>query len=73
MGSVTGSGRGIKQKMAKPFLDSETGITVVEDPINPGRLDCEIKLCPHHKFDSGQTRLIFEPVKLAMNLNLNET
>ena len=69
MNHTSGRNRGVEQKMLKPFLDEQTGFAVEEDMIDPGRYDCQIRLCPHHKFDSGRTRLEFEPV--SMNLQLN--
>ena len=58
--------------MVKPFLDENTGFFVFEDITDPGRYDCTIRLCPHHKYDNGRTRLIFEPVSLQMHVNSNE-
>lgn len=69
MEHASGRNRGVEQKMLKPFLDEHTDFSVVEDIIDPGRYDCRIRLCPHHKFDSGRTKLEFEPV--SMNLQLN--
>lgn len=68
----SGRNRGIEQKMVKPFLDENTGFFVFEDITDPGRYDCTIRLCPHHKYDNGRTRLVFEPVSLQMNVNSNE-
>jgi len=68
----SGRNRGLEQKMVKPFLDEQTGFFVYEDVTDPGRYDCTIRLCPHHKYDNGQTRLIFEPVSLQMQLNADE-
>lgn len=68
----SGRNRGIEQKMVKPFLDENTGFFVFEDVTDPGRYDCTIRLCPHHKYDNGRTRLIFEPVSLQMHVNSNE-
>ena len=68
----SGQNRGLEQKMIKPFFDEATGFFVYEDITDPGRYDCTIRLCPHHKYDSGRTRVIFEPVSLQMQLNSNE-
>jgi type VI secretion system protein ImpD len=68
----SGRNRGIEQKMIKPFLDENTGFFVYEDITDPGRYDCTIRLCPHHKYDNGRSRLIFEPVSLQMHVNSNE-
>jgi type VI secretion system protein ImpD len=68
----SGRNRGLEQKMIKPFLDEHTGFFVYEDITDPGRYDCTIRLCPHHKYDNGQTRLIFEPVSLQMQINSEE-
>ena len=69
---TSGRNRGIEQKRVKPFLDENTGFYVYEDVTDPGRYDCTIRLCPHHKYDNGRTRLIFEPVSLEMQVNSNE-
>ena len=68
----SGQNRGFEQKMVKPFFDEATGFFVYEDVTDPGRYDCTIRLCPHHKYDSGKTRVVFEPVTLQMQLNANE-
>ena len=68
----SGQNRGFEQKMIKPFFDEATGFFVYEDVTDPGRYDCTIRLCPHHKYDSGKTRVVFEPVTLQMQLNANE-
>ena len=68
----SGQNRGLEQKMIKPFFDEATGFFVYEDITDPGRYDCTIRLCPHHKYDSGRTRVVFEPVTLQMQLNSNE-
>ena len=68
----SGQNRGFEQKMIKPFFDEATGFFVYEDITDPGRYDCTVRLCPHHKYDSGRTRVIFEPVTLQMQLNANE-
>ena len=72
MEHTSGQNRGLEQKMVKPFFDENTGFFVYEDITDPGRYDCTIRLCPHHKYDSGRTRLIFEPVTMKMQLNANE-
>ncbi len=69
----SGRNRGLEQKMSKPFLDEHTGFFVYEDITDPGRYDCTIRLCPHHKYDNGQSRLIFEPVSLQMQINAEES
>ncbi|MEL7498853.1 MAG: type VI secretion system contractile sheath large subunit [Planctomycetota bacterium] len=68
----SGRNRGLEQKMIKPFLDEQTGFYVFEDVTDPGRYDCTIRLCPHHKYDNGNVRLVFEPVALRMQLNADE-
>lgn len=68
----SGRNRGLEQKMIKPFLDEQTGFFVFEDVTDPGRYDCTIRLCPHHKYDNGNIRLVFEPVALRMQLNSDE-
>ena len=68
----SGRNRGLEQKMIKPFLDEQTGFYVFEDVTDPGRYDCTIRLCPHHKYDNGNIRLVFEPVALRMQLNSDE-
>ena len=68
----SGQNRGFEQKMIKPFFDEATGFFVDEDVTDPGRYNCTVRLCPHHKYDSGRTRVIFEPVTLQMQLNANE-
>lgn len=65
----SGRNRGLEQKMIKPFLDEQTGFYVFEDVTDPGRYDCTIRLCPHHKYDNGNVKLVFEPVALRMQLN----
>ena len=72
MQHASGQNRGFQQKMVKPFLDEKTGFDVAEDVTDPGRYDCTIRLCPHHKYDNGRTRISFEPVTLQMRLNANE-
>jgi len=68
----SGQNRGFEQKMIKPFFDEATGFFVEEDVTDPGRYNCPVRLCPHHKYDSGRTRVVFEPVTLQMQLNANE-
>jgi type VI secretion system ImpC/EvpB family protein len=68
----SGQNRGFEQKMVKPFFDENTGFFVYEDVTDPGRYDCTIRLCPHHKYDSGKTRVILEPVTLQMQVKANE-
>ena len=68
----SGRNRGLEQKMIKPFLDEQTGFYVFEEVTDAGRFDCTIRLCPHHKYDNGNVRLVFEPVSLRMQLNADE-
>ena len=72
MNHSSGQNRGFEQKMIKPFFDEATGFFVEEDVTDPGRYNCTVRLCPHHKYDSGRTRVVFEPVTLQMQLNANE-
>lgn len=72
MNHSSGQNRGFEQKMIKPFFDEATGFFVDEDVTDPGRYNCTVRLCPHHKYDSGRTRVTFEPVTLQMQLNANE-
>lgn len=58
------------EKMRKPFLDDETSFEVTEDVLVPGRFNCLVSICPHHKFDGGNTKLIFEPITFEMQVNM---
>lgn len=68
----SGQNRGHEQKMVKPFFDEGTGFFVHEDVTDPGKYDCTVRLCPHHKYDNGHTSVTFEPVTMQMQLNSSE-
>ena len=65
-------GSQLEQRMKKPFLNENTDFSAVEDVTDPGHYDCRISLCPHHKFDNGKTRIVFEPIVLEMPLDAQE-
>ena len=65
-------GSQLEQRMKKPFLNENTDFSAVEDVTDPGHYDCRISLCPHHKFDNGKTRIIFEPIVLEMPLDAQD-
>jgi len=58
----------ITQKKEKPFCSPGTSVQVSEDDMDPGKYDCQVSLCPHHKFDSSKSRLVLEPITLQMNI-----
>jgi type VI secretion system ImpC/EvpB family protein len=58
----------IPQKRAKPFCSPGTDVTVTADELDPGKYRCSISLCPHHQFDSVDSKLIFDPITLNMNI-----
>ena len=66
---TSGRNRGLSERMMKPFFNERTSFKVHEDPLMPGRYDCEVTLAPHHKVDSGRARIKLEPISLEMQLN----
>ena len=56
------------QKKEKPFCSPGTGITVIEDELDPGKYQCEVSLSPHHKYDSSRSRLTLEPILLHLDV-----
>lgn len=65
-------GSQLEQRMSKPFLNEKTDFSAFEDVTDPGHYDCRISLCPHHKFDNGKTRIVFEPIILELPLDTQD-
>ena len=72
MKKTSNRGAQLNQRMLKPFSNDGTEFSAVEDVTDPGKYDCRIRLCPHHKFDNGKTKIIFEPISLDLELNSQE-
>lgn len=56
------------EKIQKPLFAEESQIVIKEDFLDPGKLQCTISLCPHHKFDSAKSELELQPITLAMDI-----